>query len=66
VPGAVVDCEAVLLTGVEAGSITVLVVVDPHDASARSAPAARRTRLITRGSICGPEAPAVERAVLLS
>jgi hypothetical protein len=53
----VVDDAAVLVTGVVADLVTVLVVVDPHPASARRAAPASRTRPITRGSICGARTP---------
>jgi hypothetical protein len=58
----VVDCVAVLVTGVEAVFVTVF-VVDPHDASASSAPAASRPRPITRGSYGAPDALDFERAL---
>jgi hypothetical protein len=53
----VVDGVVVLVAGVEADLVTVLVVVDPHPASARSAAAASRKRPVTRGSICGARPP---------
>jgi hypothetical protein len=40
----------VLVTGVDAVLITVVTVVEPHDASRRRAPAANSHRPITRGS----------------
>jgi hypothetical protein len=44
------DDGVVLVTGVDAVLITVVTVVEPHDARRTSAPAASSHRPITRGS----------------
>jgi hypothetical protein len=60
------DGGVVLVTDVDAVLITVVTVVEPHDASRRSAPAASSHRPITRGIICRANIDERERICLLS
>jgi hypothetical protein len=60
------DGEVVLVTGVDAVLITVVTVVEPHDARRRSVPAATSHRPITRGIICRANVDQREPICLLS
>lgn len=61
----VVDSVGVLVTGVDAVLITVVTVVEPHDARRRSAPATSSHRPITPGIICRAETSMSSSAICL-